>query len=372
MEDGRQRAEGQWAAFLPSAFCSQPRANSLQPTANRLLPMSFTPGLMGGTRGAAGMQYVTHRNRVFIAFAMKPIRTAPLLALALFFAACDASVDVSQSSSLTPAEAQMAAEVVGQSMSDQSEGMMSDMYDMDAGIDASGLAYFNGPLARGSGGFSLKLWRPSNRQDGRVRYDSTTGTHRVTYERKYDGNNYYRSVEADLAYVFTDAGGAFIRDPRRNRDRVSTIRFTGTREGETRYRRPGTSTQMRSAFKREAEWTLAGLTTTTATFKGDQTSSGSAGIVGVDSTQRTFNVRLIADDVTITKTRASQGFESSLTGTMRYEIVMRRGSEEKRATGTIDLTQNGKALMRFMGINKTYEIDLASGDADDDDDDDDD
>ena len=283
-------------------------------------------------------------------------------ALALLLSACDASVDVGSNTNLSTEEAQMAADVVGQSMADQSEGMVSDMYDMDAGLEASGLVYHQGPLARGTGMLEMRLWRPGNRQDGRVRYDSTTGTHRVTYERTQQMGPNYRSVKADLAYIFTTSTGAFIRDPRRNRDQIAAIAFEGTREGETRQRRPGDGKEVRNEFKREGSWTLSGLLGTTATFRGDQTTTGRARVNGADSTERSYTVRLRTENVTVTKTRAQQGLETTLTGTLQYEVVLKRpGQDEKRVTGTIDLSQNGRAIMRFMGLQGAYRIDLASG-----------
>jgi hypothetical protein len=305
---------------------------------------------------------------------MKPYRFVSAGAvLALLLSACDASVDVGTSTTLTAQEAQMAADVVGQSMADQSEGMMSDMYDMDAGLDVSALVYHEGPLARGNGRFDLRLWRPSNRQDGRVRYDSTTGTHRVTYSRSQGSGNNYRAIQADLAYVFTDASGRFMRNPRRDRDRVAAISFEGTRSGEARLRRPRDGQTVESSFRRESSWALSGLLGATAAFRGDQTSSGTMRVNGADSTERSFTVRMRTDNVTVTRARASQGLETTLTGTLHYDVVLKRpGQDEKRATGTIDLTQDGKALMRFMGLKKVYKIDLASGGAERDGDDEDD
>ncbi len=287
---------------------------------------------------------------------------APLygLALAGLLAACDATVDVSQNTALTTAEAQMAAEVVAQSMADQSEGMVSDLYDMDAGLDASGLRYHEGPLVRGGGRFRVELGRPGEKQDGRVRYDSTTGTHYVEYERHQEQP--FRETDATLAYVFTDAGGAFLRYPSRDRDRIAAVTFQGEREGEARVRTPG-GREVRTTFTRNAAWKLSGLATTTATFQGDQYSTGTRRVMGTDSTE-TFSVRLRTDGVTIPRTRATQGIELALTGTLQYEVVVKRaGQGETRSTGSIDLAQDGKGLLRFTGLSAQFRVDLGAGTA---------
>ena len=330
---------------------------------------------------------------------------------ALTLAACDSSVDVAQTNQeLSEQDAALAAGIVAQAVADQSEGLMSDLYDMDAGLDAAGLAYTEGPLQRGryGAGFDDRRWRDRRRQDGRVVYDSTTGTHRLQYTREVETPAFERKITADLAYVFTDGAGAFVRFPRRDRDRIAKIVFDGERAGEFEVRvgglggddnghggrggsgsgsggsgsggsggrddsgpsgKTGTSV-FESTFRREATWTLAGLTGAAATFSGDQTSQGSwEGVAPGDTTGATegsYTARLQAAGVTITKANAAAGIEAAVTGTIQYEVVLRRTingqSQERTATGTLTLEGNGRALLRFLGLGRLYRLDLASGD----------
>ena len=319
-----------------------------------------------------------------------------LLLATVTLGACDSSVDIAQTNQeLSEQDAAIAAGVVAQAVADQSEGLMSDLYDMDAGLDAGGLVYTEGPLQRGrfGAGFDDRRWRDRRRQDGRVVYDSTTGTHRLQYTRRVETPAFERTISADLAYVFTDAAGAFVRTPRRDRDRIARIAFDGERAGTFEVRVGGLggdrdgrgghgpggdrggrvgsdSVRFESAFRREASWTLAGLTGATATFAGDQTSEGSwEGIAPGDTTGATegsYTARLQATGVTITKADAAAGIEAAVTGTLQYEVVLRRvvggQTEERTATGTLTLEGNGRALLRFLGLGGLYRLDLASGD----------
>lgn len=310
-------------------------------------------------------------------------RTLPLAALAavLGISACDGvTPDPSASADLSAAELQVAATLVGQALGDQSEGMVSDLRDMDAGVDARGLLYGEGPLGRGlrpggpgpGGPGAGDGWR-GDRQTGTVVYDSLTGTHRVAYDRAvtlpFGGSN---SLHVDLAYVFTDSTGAFVRDPKRDRNRVHRIVFDGERSGASRRTRLTGATDSAS-FSRTATWTLDGLTHSTATFVGEQTSSGS-GSVTTDSGAvrlRTYTVRLRTSDATLARTATSTGNgrpELAMTGTIAYETVFTRTlrdgtTEEKRAEGTIDLSTDGRALLKFMGVNHRFDIDLSTGGA---------
>ena len=305
-------------------------------------------------------------------------RLLPLAALSvtLGLSACDSATSDTAATSLSAADLQVAATLVGQALGDQSEGMVSDLRDIDAGFDASGLLYGEGALGRGHGpggpgGRPGDGWR-GDRQNGTVTYDSLTGTHRVAYDRAAatpaGGAN---TLHVDLAYVFTDSDGAFIARPRADRSRVARIVFDGERAGASRRVR-GAATDT-SSFSRTATWTLDGLTGATATFVGEQTSTGS-GTVTTDSGAvrvRTYTVRLRTSDATIARSAASTGNgrpEMSMTGTIAYETVFTRtladGTvEETRAEGTIDLSTEGRALMRFLGVTPRFDIDLSTGGA---------
>ena len=315
------------------------------------------------------------------------LRLAIVPAFALGLAACDGTADSSAPSALSASEAQLAATLVGQALGDQSEGMVSDLRDMDAGVEASGLVYGEGPMGRGhrpgngngngngtgnGGPGAGNDWR-GPRQDGTVTYDPATGTHRVVYDRSMQTPVGTNTLRADLAYVFTDSLGAFLRTPRTDRARVFRIVFDGERAGASRRTRPGSSASDTSSFSREATWTLSGLTRATSTFAGDQTSTGS-GAFTTDSgvvRLRSYTVRLRTANATITRSATTTGGgrpEQALTGTIAYETVFTRTlrdgtTEQKRAEGTIDLATDGRALMRFMGLDHRFDLDLSTGGA---------
>ena len=290
-------------------------------------------------------------------------------ALALGLAGCDGASDISPA--LSAADAQVAAALVGQAIGDESEGLVSDLRDMDAGFDARGLVYGDGPMSSGirpggpGGHGGPDDWR-GDRQNGTVTYDSTTGTHRMVYDRAMANERGSNALRVTLAYVYTTATGAFIRSPRTDR-----IVFDGTRSGAARRTRPSSTASDTSSFSRAATWTLGGLTGATSTFSGDQLSTGSGSMTTDDSAVRVrgYTVRLRTTNATITRsaaTTASGRPEMALTGTVAYETVFTRTAadgttEETRAEGTIDLATNGRALMRFMGNDHRFALDMRTG-----------
>ncbi len=275
-------------------------------------------------------------------------------ALALGLAACDGVSDTSPA--LSAADAQVAALLVGQALGDQSEGMVSDIRDLDAGFDSRGIVYGDGPMSGGmrpggpGGHGGPDDWR-GDRQNGVVTYDSTTGTHRIAYDRAMTGDRGSDALHVNLAYVYTTATGAFVRNPRTDRARIDRIVFDGTRSGAMRRIRPNSTATDTSSFSREATWTLGGLTGATSTFSGDQLSTGSGSMTTPDGTVRVrgYTVRLRTTDATITRgaaTTANGRPEMALTGTLAYETVFTRTAadgttEETRAEGTIDLATDG-------------------------------
>ena len=293
-------------------------------------------------------------------------RILPVLGLAATLAACDTNAP--DAAALTPAETAVAASIVAQAVADQSEGMVSDLYDMDAGLDATGLGYGEGAMGKGRGKPGMGDRRGGLRQDGRVVYDPATGTHRVQYTRTVESPVLKKALSVDLAYVFTDAAGGFLARPRADRDLVAKVTFAGERKGSSTLTRRDGATHA-SAFEREASWALAGLTGASATFAGEQASKGSFRTVGADgvTNERAFTATLRTDGVTITKANAGDGVEDAITGTLAYTVTMRRvqgagDPQTREVTGTIELAGNGRALLRFMGLPGKYRVDLSTGD----------
>lgn len=304
---------------------------------------------------------------------MKPFRFLSPLSLLLggllFFTACDGftNADADADLQLSAPEAAAAAEIVAQALSDAQEGTLSDLNDLNVGFSAGGeMAYgagFFGP--RGGDNPAARLWRGPNLRQ-RTTYNPETGEHTVSYERKVTTNLYEKALAVNLIYVFQTAGGAFVRFPNRQRDTVDAITFSGGREGSVKTGRPDGAARS-AQFKREAQWQVTGLTTSTASFEGQQEDQGVFKLTtaGGEASEHTYHAWFQTENVTYARGSTAADLESALTGQMHYRVTMKRtkgdDTREKEVTGTITLEGNGQALLRMQGLRQLYRIDLRSG-----------
>lgn len=289
----------------------------------------------------------------------------PLLCAALLsLTACDGFLSADAAAELSAEEIAAVSEIAAQSLADSQEGTMSDFHDLNAGYSESGMTYGEGFISA-SGNAAARLWRGPN-QRHRSTYDPETGEHSVSYERKVLTNLLDKSLSVNLVYVFQTEGGAFVANPRRHRDSVDVITFTGARAGYTKFtgRHGGTR---HSQFERNARWQVTGITSGRATFEGLQEDEGVFKMTtpGGETSERLYEARLQTENVVVTRGNAGSELESAVTGQMHYRIKMKqtRGGDthEKVAEGTIELEGNGQALLRILGTRQLFRIDLQTG-----------
>ncbi len=303
---------------------------------------------------------------------MNTIRNTGLLSLLLgtlfFLSACDSAIE--STTELTAAEATLVSEIAAQTLSDAQDGTMSDLNDLNASVGAEGLGYGEGPLARhqGMGGPANRLWRGPNTRH-HAAYDSSTGEHTIQYQRAIQTNFMSKGLNVKLVYVFTDAAGDFIARPGQQRDAIAAITFTGERSGFTRAERPNGAAH-HSRFGRTAAWQVAGVQAGTVSFEGAQDDRGIFTRTNAegDTMERYYEASLRTRNVTLTKADAGAGIEGAVSGQLLYTLLLKHTADgdttEKRVEGTIELEGNGKALLRILGTNHLYRIDLKDGNVD--------
>ena len=298
-----------------------------------------------------------------------------LAALMLLLGAtgCDAlnDNDSELTSNLNEEDLEAASAILAESLSDENEGLMADLNDLTADVDGQQLIYSRRQFAQNP------LDRPCRGENRayEVSYDEITGTHSISYSRSNDTPLCTKSVEVNLNYIFTDADGNFIAEPRVNKSSIADIAFEGSRVGSGTYQsRRGI---MRStSFEQAGEWNLSGLNTDIASLSGNQVNDGSYALTKADSTgaevSKTgeFHIEFNTVDVTISRTQAEMSdLETEITGTIQYTMSMtttRNGETlSKEAEGTVELEGNGRALLRFLGLNKVYRVSLRDGEVTD-------
>lgn len=271
---------------------------------------------------------------------------------------------------LTQEDLETASSILGESLSDQNEGLMANLNDMTADVGVNQISYSNRRFWSNPG---LRPCRGANREFERT-YDDSTGVHNIAYSRSHEGEGCEKNVEVNLNYTFTDSVGNFVATPLQNKDDVSEIAFTGTRVGS------GSFTSRRGSksvtYNQSGEWNLSGLQTAVASLTGSQVNDGTfeqtrPDTSGVDQTRSgSYHLEFSTVDVTITQVEGeTSDLETQITGTIQYIMTMDRvtnGVEEsKEVEGTIELEGNGRALLRFLGLRKIYRVSLADGDVTD-------
>lgn len=287
-----------------------------------------------------------------------------LLALALLvtFGACSSvNNDVEAISS---EDVDLAAHIVTSSLADDESGMMSSLYDAFSDVSADGITYGQSDLR-----FKLDDHRGN---DGRGRernytysYDPETGIHSLDYSRVVENGDFYKSIVIDQDIIFTDLDGAFIEFPRVDKDDIEGIAYSGTKTGEK-------NGPFRSgSFTKTDDFRLSGIheTSPILSLNGEHTGTGSAEGITRDSVEasRSYDINITFENVEVNKdtVEAHGSLEFAVTGTLTYSITMNKTiggvPEESIVEGTIDLEEDGTALMRFNKLPQVIRFSLGDG-----------
>ncbi len=288
--------------------------------------------------------------------------------LAITFSACSAvNNDVE---TLSEEDIELAAEIVAVSLADNESGIMSSMYDAFSDIGDAGISYGNDQ--------EFKAKNPKRNHDsgrGGERnfshsYDSTTGVHTISYSRSVENERYSKSVSLNQEIIFTDLDGGFIARPKVNKNNIEAISFDGTKTGEAEG--PFRS----SSFTKTDAFEISGLHATSGILSMDGTHRGVGEAEGTfnDTTtaSRSYEIDITFQNVAIEKDTvlAYGNLEQGVSGTLTYSIQMNKTingvPEETLVEGTIDLEDDGTALMRFNKIPKLIRFSLVDGERDND------
>lgn len=275
------------------------------------------------------------------------------LAVGLTLSACKES---SQIDKVSDEDVEALTLIVSQTLSDQNEGFMTDVYDVQRNLNVGTASKAQtGPQNRPA----ERDWRGGESGHERT-YNPEDGTHTFSYTRSFTREQFSKSMSATQTYIFYSPDGEFVEFPRQ--EEVASIRFDGSRNLTM-------STRMTSSVSdRSANWFLSGLTTTTHTLTGTQSNIGQMTVENPrrGTMSRVYSMVYTFADVTIEKDIREEGtLEDNISGTISYEINLKRtvnGEEVVREmSGTIDLAGNGKAILRVKGLSNVYQINLADG-----------
>jgi hypothetical protein len=299
------------------------------------------------------------------------------LSFGITFAACNEQSSVNE---ISEADMAIAAEIMSTSLSDNSDGLMASVYDASGFVSQDGISYANGDgLMKGKGknggdkGKGGMPGMPGSPRDSSGRgfagdatysYDAETGVHSLEFERTMTNRQFTKTMAVSMKHIFTHESGAFVVFPIENRDSVNSIYFTSTKTGsESGGIREGNSTKIDTL-------SMVGLNETAEllTLNGTHNDSGYMKMTlrNGDVVERNHTVYTKLTNVVIDKAlvKANQNLEEGVTGTFEYRIVTENSKNdagEVIVEGTVEMTGDGTALMRFKGLSKRIYINLTSG-----------
>lgn len=264
-------------------------------------------------------------------------------------------------------ELEIAGEIIGASLSEEQDGLLSSVYDAFSTISQTGISYA-GPATSMQKTFADSADRPGRgfERNFSADYNPETGEHTVSFDRSFEGPNLIKSLDILNKYIFTDADGEFLQFPRRDNEMIETIDFKGIRTGsfETE-RRTSNFTRVDTLF-------ASGLSSSSAILTIDGKHNGE-GQMSVElprlerSGERTFEVQFEFQNIQIDKAivRENGNLEQGITGLITYSMEMTKTKDgdtrEKSLSGTIELTGDGSALLRFDRFKNTFLVRLRDG-----------
>lgn len=279
---------------------------------------------------------------------------------------------------LTEEDLIVASQIVGESLSDENDGVMASLNDALNSFSPSG---FTADETNGQPGNVLLI--PTTHDDdsksGRgsernfsYSFDPSTGIHTLAFKRLVHDGDFFKEVVDTLQYIFTDTDGSFIARPRENKELIETIDFKAFRDGTIQ------SPERESFFTRQDTFLLDGVSESSGILSIDGVHHGDGTLKKTTDTgnelQRTYNLVVNFLDIKIEKAlvRESKSLEQGVTGVLdwRMEIVDTENgtSETKIVTGTVEMNGDGTALLRFEGFERLFQINLDNGDVRDHDD----
>lgn len=282
----------------------------------------------------------------------------PIIALSMVSVACnDDSTNVNE---ISEADLEYAAAVVGASLSDETDGFMASAYDATANVGSDGLSYGSGLAKRGD---EHQTDRGAMR-NASYSYDPATGTHSISVERSMSNARITKSLSIAMKHIFTHESGAFVVQPRVNKDSVNSIYFTSSKSGSEE------SAHRDGEFTRIDTLSMSGLSSAATTLVMNGSHYGNGAMTVTTRKGATLNryhdVFIKLTDVTIDKetVRANENLEEGVTGTIDYKMVSynsAKDDEEVVVEGSITMTGDGTALMNFKGFAKRAIINLQNG-----------
>jgi hypothetical protein len=291
------------------------------------------------------------------------IQSIVAIAVVALFTGCNTVDPVEQD--LTDQEIEMTGEIVAESLSGERSGLMATFYDAFSNISRDGISYDRNSHADDEL-LSDNIANRSSESEWSAEYDPETGEHTISFRRSFEGPIVSKSLSVLNKYIFTDTEGEFLEFPRRDQNLIETIDFKGSKSGSVE------SVRKSSSFSRIDTLFTSGLHSESPVLRLEGSHDGEGEMTvqlqqANRTVERSYQIRLNLIDVQIDKeVVTSKGtLEEGVSGLITYSIEMNGTSNgqsrEKTISGTIEMTGDGSALLRFDRIEKVLRLGLRSG-----------
>ncbi|MEX2368439.1 MAG: DUF5666 domain-containing protein, partial [Balneolaceae bacterium] len=303
--------------------------------------------------------------------------TGIYLACLIIISGCSIDALETSSEQLSDEELEIASQIVGESLSDQEDGIFSSLN--DAFIIPSDGSFTTQSAETGEAISLLKNISLStnensghgNENDYSYTYNTESGTHEVSFSRDIQNGNISKNTTVNLTYIYLNADGGFINNPEVDQDRIETIDYSAERSGSIK------TTRKSSSYQRTDQFLIDRLSsgTNAITIDGSHSGSGTFEVTNKNGNIVTREYTLTVDflDVTINSESisVSKTLRKGVTGALAYEMVINRivnGDEStKTVNGTIEFTGDGTALLKFSDALDDFRINIEDGDVFEDD-----
>ncbi|MEX0686924.1 MAG: hypothetical protein WD267_08810 [Balneolales bacterium] len=262
----------------------------------------------------------------------------------LFLAACTVDGIDDESRTINETEQYIAGQIIAESLSDQSEGIMASLFDAFEIPTQEG---FRKTELASSAKSPVNLGEIMEIIDFTYSYNQENGTHTTSYSRIHD-EGVQRTMEAELKYIYFDNNGDFLEFP--TYDLVSSVIYNATRSGST------SSPTRNTTFVRKDQFFIDGFSddNITLTMDGEHLGEGtiSGNTPGGINFDRHYTIKIEFLNIQITKSTivGYTNLEQGLSGSLGYTVTMDHNGDLKEIKGTVQISGDGTALIKFKDL----------------------
>lgn len=257
---------------------------------------------------------------------------------------------------LTDEEILLTGQIIGESLSEKQNGLLSNFPEAFAIPTQTYLIPGVTLLSPGS---------IRNLSNYRYEFDPNSGIHRVTFSKRDENLGFTSFSDDTLHYIFWDRNHNILAFPDQQGDMIDAVDFRAFRSGQIY------ADKKTSFFQRRDRLLIEGLSQTSDIISIDGYHSGKGIFVRIDPNgdrlEREYILEMNFLDIRINPAviNVNRNFRNGVFGAISYESTVTQNlngaPETKIVNGTIELSGDGTALLRFNELFDTFRFKLQDG-----------